>query len=97
MMDEQTLHEINSVMVDKIAIVYCMAMGLICSAHGVSYPEAMAVVGMVAANLDCVPRDVEAVSYAADQVSQDPTFLSKHKATEEQIVEAMWPNRRVVG
>ena len=96
-MDESTLLKANAVMVDKIALVYCMAMGLICQQCGIPYPEAMILVHGCGAMLGCMPRDIEAVSYAMGEIAKDSSFLEKHKASEQQILDAMFPNRKANG
>jgi hypothetical protein len=45
--------------------------------------------------LGVAEKDVVAVDYAVQQMAEDPEFLSRSHATEEQIIKAMWPNRKV--
>jgi hypothetical protein len=69
--DANTLHEVEEVMVDKVALAYHLALSIICQGNGVPY------------------------KFAVRMISEDPEFLSKTQATEEQIIRAMWPNRKV--
>jgi len=53
------------------------------------------VVKMIGQLVGCSPKDVEAVSYTVHLMAQDPEYLSKHKATDEQIINSMWPDRKM--
>jgi len=94
-MDANTLHQVEEVMVDKVALAYCLALNLICQAHKISYNLAMSMVSFCGAALGLAEKDVAAVDYAIRKMAEDPEFLSKSHATEEQIIRAIWPNRKV--
>ena len=94
-MNANTLHEVEEVMVDKVALAYHLALSIICQGNGVPYKLAMATVKFCGTVLGVAEKDVAAVDFAVRMISEDPEFLSKTQATEEQIIRAMWPNRKV--
>ncbi|MBU4234069.1 MAG: hypothetical protein KKD99_08865 [Proteobacteria bacterium] len=94
-MDANTLHQVDEVMVDKVAVAYGLALGLICQAHKIPFKMAILMVHFCGTILGLAERDVAAVDYAIQKMTEDPEFLSKHHATEEQIIRAMWPDRKV--
>jgi hypothetical protein len=94
-MDDKSLYQVDDVMVDRTALAYCIALGLFCRTHGVPYQEAIGLVKMIGQLVGCSPKDVEAVSYTVHLMAQDPEYLSKHKATDEQIINTMWPDRKM--
>jgi hypothetical protein len=94
MMDESTLHEINEVMVDKVSVAFCLALGNICLRAGITFETARVFTHLCGLAVGCQPRDIEAVFYFVDEQSKDPTFMEKHKATEEQVINAMWPGKK---
>ncbi len=61
----------------------------------VSYDLAMSMVSFCSAALGLAEKDVAAVDYAIRKMAEDPEFLSKSHATEEQIIRAIWPDRKV--
>jgi len=82
-------------MVDKVAVAYYLALSIICQANGTPREVAMAVVNFCGTVLGLPEKDVAAVDYAVRKMAEDPEFLSRSQATEEQIIRAMWPNRKV--
>ena len=96
-MDKDTLHEVDEVMVDRVSVALCLALGNICLRAGISYKAAKAFVHLCGLAVGCQPRDIEVVFYFVDQQSKDPTFMERHKATEEQVLNAMWPGRKADG
>lgn len=88
-MDESMLHE---VMVDKVAVAFWMAMALIATKYNILVEEATTAVRGVGLMLGCKPDDLTAVMYAAKEIMLDPDFLVNHKATDDQILNALWPN-----
>ena len=93
-MDANTLHEVEEVMVDKVALAYHLALSIICQGNGVPYKLAMATVKLCGTVLGVAEKDVAAVDFAVRMIWKTPNFYPKLRP-EEQIIRAMWPNRKV--
>ena len=66
-MDANTLHEVEEVMVDKVALAYHLALSIICQGNGVPYKLAMATVKLCSTVLGVAEKDVAAVDDACPQ------------------------------
>lgn len=93
-MDKDTLHEVDEVMVDKVSVAFCLALGNLCLVAKIPYPVARNLVDLCGIALGLQPLDIHVVFYAVEQLTKDPTFMDQHKATEEQILKAMWPGKK---
>jgi hypothetical protein len=94
MMDKDTLHKIDGVMVDKVSIAFCLSLATIALTQNLPLPAVRLLVDLCGATLGCQKKDISAVFYATDMVVGDPEFLAKHQATEEQLLKAMYPGKK---
>lgn len=100
-MDASTLHESNEQMIDKVSVVFCLLLGTFCGQEKIPYDLVKNLAIATGIAMNCSPAAIEAVFLFTEQMTEDPDpdkvdeFLSKHQATEEQVVKHLWPDRKV--